>query len=226
MKKLFVVVLLLALFASGTVYAQAGLLERELESSLSAENYAAPDLSGSIPLTWEGDRAYFTDADGNRVYAYLPFSSSIVPRGRELIWSTHSVLSGSSDYYERLYSTKSTTPWQFKEYVTSSWIKTSGYTVSTSKVISWSHSGSISYALKRAVVDHYGLNYSMSTASASGSLYANPELYSRLGLFVKYVHNDIQHQELTQVNGVTVSDEWEYGATNNPSAFKLQVVYQ
>ncbi len=219
----------LILSCMGTAFAEevpSGLLIRQYRARYGTANPPA-DHQPAITPTWQNGRCTFVDPDGISVYSYTPYTASIVPYARVLISEDSFPLPESGMYYERLYTSKSISSYKFKQYMTGGWAKADNYTVTSSATVEWSHSGSLDLSLKKAVVAHYSLNYSQSTGGSIGtSIPADPSRYSKLGLFVKYVHNDISYQTIVVRDGQTVSESWEYGKTDNPYDYRFDPVYQ
>ncbi|HIT00337.1 MAG TPA: hypothetical protein IAA59_08915 [Candidatus Faecaligallichristensenella faecipullorum] len=235
MKKTLCVVMLLLvvsmnIFVVGSAQEEespSGLIARKYKNTSSVKNDVPADNSPLITPTWENGVCTFIDPDGIRVYAYVPYTPSIVPYGRVLISEESMPLPEGGMYYERLYTSKSTTAFKFKKYMTNAWAKADNYTVTSSTTVNWSHSGSLDLTLKKVVVAHYGLSYSKSTQSSIGtSIPADPSKYSKLGLYVKYIHNDISFQEYVVRNGATVRNDWTYGKTDNPHDYLLKPTYK
>lgn len=204
-----------------------GLLIEQFKAQKGEVPFVAADRVVSILPKWIDGKCTFVDHEGVRVFSYTPYTAAGSTRGRELIEEAHIPLPENGNYYERLYATKSYTQYRFYAYLTDAWAKVSNYTVTQGKTVTWTHSGGLDYDYKNIVVGHYQLSKSMSSESSVGSqIPADASRYSKLGLFVKYAHNDIELHIYAERNGEVITDEWEYGTTENPYDLRIDPVYQ
>lgn len=234
MKKTFVVTMLvviaLLMSVGATAYGENiphDVMITKYERVFANEEDVPVDNSQAITPAYQNGQCVFTDPDGILVYSYIQDYMPLVTYGRELILEEYIALPENGDYYERLYSTKSITSYKFKEYMTDVWAKASSYTVNSSKKITWTHSGGVDVTLKKIVGAHYHLTYEIETSEAIGTtIPARSDQFSKLGLYVKYVHNSIAFQTYVERNGEVVRNDWEYGTMDNPLEYQYDVVYR
>ena len=85
----------------------------------------------------------------------------------------------------------------------------------------------MSLTIKKKVVAHYSLKYTITTTNSVGTtIPADSNRYSRLTLFVRYDHNDIAFQSYGERDGSVIMDDWEYSKTDNPYDYRYQIAYQ